>query len=83
VDSNYYFHYRHPWLPRTLDESLQGMEDVDQEDRVTQIRQKASDSGFTGMSNLHRLHALYDFNVLEDFAMHIILLGNIKRHLDF
>ena len=48
--------------------------------------QKAIESGFKGLSILHRLHALYDFNVLEDFvfdAMHTILLGNIKKHLDF
>ena len=83
---NYRFHYRHKWLPRTLDESLPDMEEVDQEDRVTVRRQKASESGFTGTSILHRLHLLYNFNILEDFvfdAMHTILLRNIKRHLDF
>ena len=62
------------------------MIEVDQEDRVTLRRQRASEKGFTGVSVVHRLHALYDFNVLKDFvfdAMHTILLGNIKRHLDF
>ena len=32
-----------------------------------------------------RLHYLYKFDILQDFtfdAMHTILLGNIKRHLD-
>ena len=46
----------------------------------------ASRVGFTGKSILHRLHALYKFDVLNDMvfdAMHTILLGNVKRHLDF
>jgi len=38
------------------------MIEVDQEDRVTLRRQRASEKGFTGVSVVHRLHALYGFN---------------------
>ena len=58
---------------------------VDQEDRVSVRRRIASESGFTGCCILQRLHALYKFDVLKDFvfdAMHTLLLGNVKRHLD-
>ena len=61
------------------------MNKVDQEDRVSVRKRIASESGFTGCSILHRLHSLYKFDVLKDFvfdAMHTLLLGNVKRHLD-
>lgn len=61
------------------------MEAADQEDRITKRCQKASESGFTGLSIMHRLHALYNFSVLETFVFDTMqtILGNIKRHLDF
>lgn len=43
-------------------------------------------NGFTGLSIFHQLDCLCKFDVLQDFtfdAMHMILLGNIKYHLDY
>ena len=62
------------------------MERVDQEDRTSVRRRLASATGFTGMSELHRLHSLYNFDVLNDMvfdAMHTLLLGVVKHHLDY
>ena len=42
---------------------------VDQKDRLS-VRQKlASQTGFTGLSILHRLHTLYKFDILQDNIM--------------
>lgn len=82
---DYRYHHRHPWICRKLNESVSEMNMVDQEDRVSVKQRVASECGFTGCSILHRLHALYKFDILNDFvfdAMHTLLLGNVKRHLD-
>lgn len=62
------------------------MKAVDDEDRTTVRSRKASATGFTGLSILHRLHALYEFNIMTDTvfdAMHTILLRVVKRHVDY
>ena len=44
----------------------------------------AKESGFTGLSALHRLNALYGFNVLIDLvfdAMHNVTLNVLRMHL--
>ena len=82
---NYRYHYRHCWARKSLTESLPQMSRIDEEERRSVRQRLASESGFTGLSVLHRLHYLYKFDILEDFvfdAMHTLLLGNIKRHLD-
>ena len=47
---------------------------------------KASDTGFTGVSIIHRLYHLYHFDILHDFlydVMHTVLLRVVKRHLEY
>ena len=82
----YRYHFRHQWPERLLHESITDMTRVDEEDR-TSVRQKmASDTGFTGLSILHRLHHLYRFDVVQDLVfdiMHTLLLCIIKRHLEY
>ena len=83
---NYRYHFRNQWPQRTLSSSLDDMENAEEEERVSVRRQLASDAGFTGKSILHRLHVLYKFDIINDMVfdvMHTILLGNVKRHLDF
>ena len=44
----------------------------------------AKESGFTGLSALHRLNALYGFNILTDIvydAMHNVPINVIHMHL--
>ena len=62
------------------------MNDVEDEDRVSVKATLAKETGFTGLSALHRLHKLYGFNVLEDMvfdAMHNIPLNVVKQHLHY
>ena len=57
---------------------------VDVEDRPSTRIAKAKSTGFTGLSILHRLHALYGFDVLRDLvfdAMHNIPLNVASHHL--
>ena len=83
---DYRYHYRNQWSQRTLNESVIDMDRVDEEDRISVCKRLASETGFTGMSELHRLHSLYKFDVLNDLvfdAMHTLLLGVVKCHLDY
>ena len=62
------------------------MKSIDEEDRITVRQKRASETGFTGLSILHRLHALYQFDILNDLvfdAMHTLLLRVVKRHLEY
>ena len=62
------------------------MEEVDQEDRVSVRQRLASQTGFTGLSILHRLHKLYKFDVLKDLVfdtMHTLVLRVVHRHLHY
>ena len=62
------------------------MNKVDEEDRPTLRQRLASQTGFTGLSILHRFHRLYQFNVLKDFifdTMHTLVLRVINRHLQY
>ena len=62
------------------------MKAIEDEDRVSVRSQLAKESGFTGLSILHRLHALYGFNVLTDTvfdAMHNISLNVVSQHLHY
>lgn len=84
--TNYRFHFRHRWHPRQLSESIGEMIRVDDEDRIS-VRQKlASQTGFTGLSILHRLHRLYKFDVLKDLVfdtMHTLVLRVLHCHLNY
>ena len=58
---------------------------VDQEDCVTVWQKTASAIGFTGLSILHRLHSLFQFEVIRVmvfYVMHTLLLVLVKRHLE-
>ena len=60
------------------------MNEVDDEDRPTVRQRRASLRGFTGLSILHRLHRLYQFDVLRDLTfdtMHTLVLRVINRQL--
>ena len=80
----YQFHYG--WPSKKLSTSLPQMKLVDMEDRPSTQTAKAKSTGFTGLSILHRLHALYGFDVLYDLvfdAMHNIPLNVASHHLHY
>ena len=56
------------------------------EDRTSVRTRIAKETGYTGLSILHRLHHLYGFDVLHDIvydAMHIIPLNVASHHLHY
>ena len=67
-----------------LSEDVEDMKQVDDEERITIRQRLASQTGFTGLSLLHRLYYLYKFDVLKDLVfdtMHTLVLRIINRHL--
>lgn len=62
------------------------MEEVDNEDRPTVRQRLASQTGFTGLSVLHQLYRLYQFDVLNDLifdTMHTLVLRVLNCHLQY
>lgn len=60
------------------------MKAVEEEERPSAHAQLAKESGFTGLSILHRLSKLYEFDILNDMvydAMHNITLNVVSQHL--
>ena len=53
------------------------------EDRPTVRAQLSRNSGYTGVSILHRLYKLYKFDVFNDlvYVMHNIALNVVARHV--
>ncbi len=77
---------RYPWGLKSLQESLVQMKRVEAEDRVSVRANLAKETGFTGLSILHRLHDLYGFDVHRDLvfdAMHNIPLNVASNHLHY
>ena len=61
------------------------MSEIESEDQATLRGALARQSGYTGLSILHRLHKLYGFNLLIDVVfdmMHNILLNVVSKHLN-
>ena len=73
------------WETRILDNELPVMENIEREDRTSVRSMKATNTGYTGLSLLHRLHSLYGFDIFKDIVydgMHNIPLNVAKRHVD-
>ena len=69
---NYRYHHKHIWPQRILSQSITDMDRVDQEDRISVRRKVASETGFTGTSELHHLHALYQFDIFNNLVFDIM-----------
>ena len=69
----YYGNYRdqvkHPWPRREIKPLLPMLTQLDQEERLSVRQSKSRDIGFTGLSLLHCLHPLYEFDFLHDTVM--------------
>jgi len=62
------------------------MKKIDMEDWPSIRTSMAKETGYTGLSILHRLHHLYGFDVLHDTvydAMHNIPLNVASHHLHY
>lgn len=83
---NFRYHFRHAWSARELESSLPMMKEVDEEERPSVRANKSKQTGFTGISILHQLNPLYNFNVMQDLvfdAMHNIPLNVASHHLHY
>ena len=83
---NYRYHTRYPWSQKNLISCIPHMKRTETEDRVTVRTTIAKETGFTGLSILHRLHHLYGFNVLTDTvfdAMHNLPLNVGLHHMNY
>ena len=75
-----------PLMEHVTTKNTADMDRVDQEDWNFVCQRLASETGFTGMSEFHRFNLLYELDVLHDLVfdtMHTLLLGAVKRHLDY
>ena len=71
---------------RTLDTSLPLMKEVDMEDCPSIRTARVKQTGFTRLSILHWLNALYGFDVVRDLvfdAMHNVPLNVASHHLHY
>jgi len=62
------------------------MAEIEQEERITVALERSKETGFLGVSQLHCLHKLYNFDVLRDLvfdAMHLVPLNLVNRRLDY
>ena len=59
------------------------MSEIEQEERQTYFQNRSREAGFNGLSLLHRLYPMYQFNILTDTvfdAMHLLPLNVVKNH---
>ena len=82
-------HYYYPGFreqfrfPRS--EELPLMTEIEQEERTTVKDRMSKESGFLGVSLLHRLHKLYKFDVIKYLVfdvMHLVPLNLVKRRFE-
>ena len=70
---------------RDITGELPHMNEIEQEERVTVREKKSKETGFLGVSLLHRLHKLYKFDVIKDLVfdvMHLVPLNLVKRRFE-
>ena len=69
-----------------MKDEIPKMTEVEQEERKTVFENLSREIGFLGVSLLHRLNALYGFDVLQDHvfdAMHLVSLNIVKRRVQY
>ena len=79
------YHASFSIAPRVLEDEIETMSRIENEDRPHVRSNLAKESGYTGLSILHRLHKLYHFNVITDTVfdtMHNIPLNFINKHIN-
>jgi len=78
------YHARFPWEVREIKNEIEKMKSVEQEDRRSVRAKLAKDSGYTGLSILHRLYNLYGFDVIQDTVndiMHMLPMNVVKTQI--
>jgi len=83
---NYRYHSHYPWSQKNLKSCIPHMQRAEREDQVSVQATIAKETGFTGLSILHRLYHLYGFNVLTDTvfdAMYNLPLNVGLHHMNY
>ena len=79
------FHARYPWQEVQVSQEVDIMSEIQGEQRKSVRKKLSSQYGFTGISVLHQLHALYGFDILKDLVYdihHLLPLNLIKNQID-
>lgn len=77
--------FRFPPAKREIAEELPLMTEIEQEERTSVKDRMSKESGFVGVSLLHRLHKLYKFDIIKDLVfdvMHLVPLNLVKRRFE-
>ena len=77
--------FRFPPAKREIAEELPLMTEIEQEERTTVKDRMSKETGFIGVSLLHRLHNLYKFDIIKDLVydvMHLVPLNLVKRRFE-
>jgi len=69
---NFCYYNHHPWPARELQSSLLKMKELELEDLPSVRKNKAKESGFTGISILHTLNTLYGFDVIKGLYTKVV-----------
>ena len=88
-DTNHYYYPGFRRLTRYPPEAKSYLKDLDtlqeiEEERITVKKKKAKESGYTGLSILHRLNKLYGFEYDKDLVydeLHAFPLNVVKNQL--
>ena len=89
-ETNHYYYTgfrkqaRYPAEEKSVVGSYDKLCEIEEEERITVRQKQARESGYTGLSILHRLHALYGFeydcHMVYD-ELHGISLNAVKNHI--
>ena len=77
--------FRFPPAKREIAEELPLMTEIEQEERTTVKDRMSKETGFIGVSLLHRLHKLYNFDIIKDLVfdvIHLVPLNLVKRRFE-
>ena len=76
---------RFPCEVRDLKDELATMKEIEMEDRRSVRASMARDTGYTGLSILHRLYKLYGFDIIQDTVndiMHVLPMNVVKTQIN-
>lgn len=91
-EANHYYytgyrqHSRFPAQEKSVVTSFDALCEIEEEERSTVRQKRAKECGYTGLSILHRLNALYGFEYDRHMVydeLHGISLNAVKNHIAF
>ena len=77
-------HTKFPWEEGSLNDDVEVMCNIGEEERSSVRANLSKHTGYTGISILHRMHKLYEFDVIRDLVfdmMHNLPLNVVRKHV--